>query len=219
MNTNSASGHLRGGLALALVPVVVWLGAGCGSDRDESATPATSTAAPDPSRPPAGVRWETWQGIKLPHSGADGPTKTSTGAATGYTRTPQGAALAAIQHSIRLSTAPDTSWPVIARTTLTEGPGKDFWVTNRTLISITRPVDAAATPRVLGYSITAWTPDRAEIAVYTSYPDNSLLSTLTTVSWTYGDWRLVLPDPAAGTVAHSAIATVPANAVHLEAPR
>lgn len=203
----------RDAIAATLAAAVLAL-TGCSGSSEESAAP-TSTA-PDPARPPASVHWESWQGIKLPVSAKDGPLKTATGAATGYSRSPQGAALAAIQHSVRIATAPDSSWATIARLSLADGPGKDEFVMNRALVSVTK-VDAATAPRITGYKVTEFSPDRAQVLVFTSYPDNSVLATQTVVTWVYKDWRLVVPEQATKT--NTAVTQVPADAVHLEAPR
>ncbi|MGX1779252.1 hypothetical protein ACWIGW_44595 [Nocardia brasiliensis] len=187
--------------------------AACGGGTD---TTTPTHTPPDPTRPPASVRWESWQGIKLPVGAKDGPAKTTTGAATGYSRTPQGAALAAIQHSVRIATAPDSSWATIARATLADGPGKDEFVLNRALVSMVR-IDADTAPRIAGYKVTAWSDARAEVTVYTTYPDASVLASRTVVAWVYKDWQLVVPTEA--TKANSAVPRVPADAVALEAPR
>lgn len=200
--------------ALLTVLLAALLVSACGGGGSDTAEP--TQAPPDPARPPASVRWESWQGIKLPVGAKDGPAKTTTGAATGYSRTPQGAALAAIQHSVRIATAPDSSWATISRAVLADGPGKNEFVLNRALVKVLR-VDAATAPRIAGYKVTAWSDTRAEVTVYTTYPDDSVLASQTAVTWVYKDWQLVVPTEAAKT--NFAIPHVPADAVALEAPR
>ncbi|WP_280427908.1 hypothetical protein [Nocardia brasiliensis] len=204
--------RIRHAAALLTVLSAALLAAACGGT--DTAQP--TQAPPDPARPPASVRWESWQGVKLPFGAKDGPAKTTTGAATGYSRTPQGAALAAIQHSVRIAIAPDSSWATIARTALADGPGKDAYVLNRALVSV-KWVDPATAPRIAGYKVTAWSDTRAEVTVYTSYPDTSVLASQTAVTWVYKDWQLVVPTETAKT--NSAVPRVPADAVALEAPR
>jgi hypothetical protein len=173
-----------------------------------------NSAAPDPNRPPSGVHWETFQGISLP-IGDDGPAHDD-GTATGYTHTPQGAVLAAVNHMVRMSTADDTTWPSIAATELAPGPGKDAYVLARVRISITGPAQPTTTPRIVGYRITAYSPTAAQVAIVASYPEHSLTSTDTRVVWTGGDWRLELPDPATKTRTVTAVNTLPANMIRLE---
>lgn len=185
---------------------------GCGSDEpDQPAAPP----APDITRAPEDVRWQQWQGVSLPIGRVDGPTR-SDAAASGFSHTPQGAALAAIQHSVRMSLAPDSVWTTVAAQSLVSGPGKDEWVRSRVLVSITG-TDPAAAPSITGYRISDWTPQRAGITVYTTYPDDSVLATDTVVTWTAEDWRLLLPDPATKTVTQRDVPAVPGDIVRLEA--
>lgn len=201
--------------ATALLAALLLSGCGGrGTDHD----PAPTSAPPDPNRAPAAVRWQSWQGVRLPISAEDGPTKSETPAATGYTRTPQGAALAAIQHTVRMSIAPDQWWPEIANRALVTNPGKDQWVLGRARFSITGPADPKLAPRIRGYKVTTWNAERAEIAVYTSYSDDSVAANATVVSWVYGDWRLVLPDPSDTTPVVTAPEALPTDIVRLEAP-
>ena len=187
---------------------------GCGSDSSE---PAPGPPPPDPNRAPADVRWQSWQGVALPIGGKDGPT-TIDATASGFTQTPQGAALAAIQHSVRMALSPDDTWTKVAARSLVTGPGKDSWVQARVLVSV-KGTDPSVAPRIAGYKITNWSPDTTAVTVYTTYPDNSVLASDATVSWTAGDWRLLLPDPATKTVTVRDVAAVPADAVRLEAQR
>ncbi|WP_330185948.1 hypothetical protein OHB26_38805 (plasmid) [Nocardia sp. NBC_01503] len=211
--------HLtRGGRVLAVAATLL-IAVGCGGHDDHTSTATTSAPPPDPARPPALVRWEPWQGVRLPISSVDGPARTSTDAAAGYSHTPQGAALAAIQNTVRISIAPDNSWALVAHTLLGDGPGKDDFVLNRVQYSITGPAAPDYTPTLRGYTITRYGADRSEITVYSSYPDNSLMANATVMAWQYGDWRLILPDPAGKTTVVSAIADLPADLVRLEPPR
>ncbi len=68
--------------------------------------PATRAPASD-SAPPDGLTWEQVYTTALPFSTSDGPTGiTADGVPTGFADTPQGAAMAAIQISRRLASAP-----------------------------------------------------------------------------------------------------------------
>ncbi|MFC9999618.1 hypothetical protein [Nocardia sp. NPDC127526] len=209
----------RGGRILAVAAALL-IAAGCSCSRDDTtSTGTTTTPAPDPSRPPAAVRWESWQGVVLPISATDGPAETSTDAASGYSHTPQGAGLAAIQHTVRISIAPDGRWPLVAYTVLVSNAGKDEFVLSRSQYSITGPADPQYVPTILGYKITSYGDDRSEITVYSRYPDDSLSANSAVVVWQYGDWRLELPDPAAKIAVVTAIPELPGDIVRLEPPR
>ncbi|GAB2448751.1 hypothetical protein [Nocardia tengchongensis] len=198
--------------AALLVSAAAFTVSACGMS-DQSATKSTTTAV-DPARAPADVRWENYQGVQLPIGGHDGPSKLGTTAA-GYTRTPQGAALAAINHSTRLSLAPDGVWPQVAAISLMPGAGKDSWVLARAQISITAPANATVAPHIAAYQLTAYTPDRADLTVYATYSDASITATTETVRWVSEDWRLELPDPAAKTQTVQSVPAIPAEAVKL----
>lgn len=187
--------------------------AGCG---DDPTTTTTEPTGPDLGRAPASVSWHTYQGMKLPVGGEDGPKDASSAAAHGYSQTPQGAALAAINAQVRMSIATDADWSKVAAVVLATGPGKDHWVLNRAQVSVVGGVDETA-PKISGYKVNSYSPDKAEIAVYSTFPDNSVSEAKATVIWFAHDWRLQLPDPAAKVVTISEVPTVPADAVRLEA--
>ncbi|MGW4249198.1 hypothetical protein [Nocardia sp. NPDC004722] len=180
---------------------------------DNSASKTTTTTV-DPARAPADVHWENYQGVLLPVGGHDGPSKLGTTAA-GFTHTPQGAALAAINHSTRLALAPDGVWPQVAAISLIPGPAKDSWVLARAQVTITAPANPTVAPHITAYKITAYTPDRADLIVYSTYSDASITATAETVRWVSEDWRLLLPDPTAKTQTVQSIPAIPADAVTL----
>lgn len=205
--------------ACACMVAVAVLTGGCGRDNTAGGGPARHPAAPDIHRPPAGVTWSTYQGMRVP-AGNDGPHDPSRPDAAGYTHTPQGAALAAINDEIRMSVASDDDWPAIAHTLLADSPGKQAFVTSRALVSVTPSlVGGDATPRVTGYRITGYHPDRAAVVVYTRLPDRSTTATTTDVVWRYNDWRLVPHDPHDPTNPVTAVTTPPPDTVRLEAPQ
>ncbi|MEU0538373.1 hypothetical protein ABZ319_00785 [Nocardia sp. NPDC005978] len=202
--------RLRRLAALPILAATLLLTA-CGSDGPSGTTPTTE--APDPSRPPAGIHWESYQGIQLP-IGADGPKNLGT-AATGYTHSPQGAALAAINHNVRLSLAPDTTWPQIASQSLIPGPAKDNWVLSRSQISITSAANPALAPRITAYKINNYSAERADLTVYSTYPDASITSAEQVVLWVSEDWRLLLPDPVAKVPTVHSVSVIPEGVVTL----
>jgi hypothetical protein len=182
--------------------------AGCGHH--------TAPATADLTRPPADVTWQDYQGVALPF-GADGPTRHET-TATGFTRNPQGAALAAIQHDLRMSLAHD-DWPEVARDELAPTPGKDAWVASRDLVRLMGRANPATAPRIAGYRIGSYSPDRAEVTIFVVYPDRSIAATDTAVNWTDNDWRLVLPAPDSTAVTVRSLPMIPAATVPLRDPR
>ncbi|MRH92912.1 hypothetical protein GFY24_36780 [Nocardia sp. SYP-A9097] len=183
-----------------------------------SAVTTTNLPPPDPTRAPVDVHWEAFQGIQLPIGAHDGPTKLGT-TASGYSHTPQGAALAAINHTVRISLAPDGVWPDVAAQALMPGPAKDSWVLSRAQISITAPANPIVAPRISGYKFVAYTATKADVTIYTTYTDASIAATLQTVEWSADDWRLDLPDPNSKTPTVQSIPAIPEGVIKLEPPK
>lgn len=152
--------------------------------------------------------------MPVPISEHDGPTDPTIPDAHGYQHSPQGAALAAIGSTIRMSVADDTQWPKVLRTLVASGTARDSWSVNRLQVSITAPVPESDAPTVLGYRIGRYSADRAELSIVTRQSDGSLTSNAATVAWQDGDWRLVLPEPNAPAQV-SAIGAVPSDLVTL----
>lgn len=197
---------------VAALSVAAVLTAGCGTDTHRSPDTATPSA---PATKPSGLRWESFQGIRLPVAD-QGPTRIDGAVATGFERLPAGAALAAIHATARMSVATDAQWIAVAQHMLAAGPGRDAWATSRAQISITTPI-AADPPAVLGYRITLYTPDGVDLDIYTVHPDNSLTSNTSRVRWQTGDWRLELPhNPATSPVR---VLTVPPHDMVTFTPR
>lgn len=166
----------------------------CGSSGDE--TPAAAqTASSAAASAPVLTHWEDVQGVMVPISAADGPASGAWEPYHGYSRTPQGAALAAIGQSVQLATATDARWAVILSGVAAPGEGRDIYAANRSLLSVTGPVDPEIAPEIAGYVVASYSGNRAEIDVISRYPDDSLGSSRATVVWVGGDWKLALPRP------------------------
>lgn len=164
---------------------------------------------------PTALRWTTFQGVELP-LGSEGPHQIDGAVATGFDRRPAGAALAAIHATVRMSIATDNQWPLVGQRMLAAGPGRDAWATARAQISITAPITSGP-PKVLGYIVSHYSPDAANVEVYSLYPDNSVTANHTQVIWHGEDWRLQLPsNPTSSPV--TALTEPPAEMVAL-APR
>lgn len=213
----SSIARRRYGAACAVAAVVL-LATACGTD--EPPTEAAPPSAPDVDvhRAPAIKGWSTVHGIAVPLGADDGPTSESGKPFTGYTRTPQGAALAVIDQSVQLATATDGQWSKTLATVTTPGPGRDAWAGNRALVSITS-TDPATAPEIIGYTVENYTPDTATVVVVQRFADDSLAATTTATAWHAGDWKLVLPDATATDNPVAAIAAPPPGMVDLEGTR
>ncbi|MGW4368085.1 hypothetical protein ACWEKT_20820 [Nocardia takedensis] len=177
----------------------------CGADTRESSRPPAP--ASDIRVPPTGLRWEPFQGIDLPVTD-QGPHRFHGAVAAGYDRSPAGAAVAATQATVRASVATDPQWPQIGAHMIAPGPGRDEWALARAQISITAPVTEDA-PRLLGYLVTRYSAEAADIEIYSLHPDHSLTRNHAAVHWQYDDWRLALPDPTVTAPPPVAVVTGP----------
>lgn len=73
---------------------------------------------------PRGLMWQyLFNGVAMPFSTSDGPTKITNGVPEGFARTPQGAVMAAWQYTFRLAYEPDAERrkALIARLTVSDG--------------------------------------------------------------------------------------------------
>ncbi|MGY1960861.1 hypothetical protein [Nocardia gipuzkoensis] len=164
-----------------------------------SALPQDPTTRPDPTRPdylitpPAQMRWQRgWGGAALPVSGSDGPSRVEDGIASGFARTPQGAALAAADALARVLAAPEGVWQQVV--------GERYYGGGRVLTDrFTR--SRQRTPGAARYVVV---PDgvrvqpgyRDDLAVVQFATRDKLGYTVSTwpMAWNDGDWRVRVPD-------------------------
>ncbi|WP_107657532.1 hypothetical protein [Nocardia suismassiliense] len=183
----------------------------CTSDTPVDPQPPAITAT---SAVPTALRWQPFQGVNLPVA-EQGPRHIDGAVATGFDRNPVGAALAAIHATVRMSIASDSQWPSVGARMLAPGPARDLWATTRAQISITAPI-ADGAPKLLGYRLSHYSGDAADIDVYSIHPDNSLTRNSTRVIWHVDDWRLRPPEDRTRSPV-SAVDLPPADMVALPA--
>lgn len=187
---------------------------GCGSD--DAPAPSASSSTVPVNAAPSGLAWTSFNGMSIP-TASQGPHVLDAVAPHGFDRTPPGAALAAINATIRISVAFDDQWPTVVRTTIAPGQTRDAFISNRIQLSTTTPVPAGQAPKVLAWRVTDYTPTRAAVDIITVLPDQSMTVNHTTVVWTaLGDWGLVLPDQNATTAPVASITAIPGDAVRLK---
>ena len=153
-----------------------------------------------------GLNWVNFHGIELPVSAHDGPRDTSHGLAWGFTDTPRGALLAAINIGARTAAL----WgPAVYTPTITHqvvGPDAVALLNSDTSnykgLRATSHVQAGqAAGRgyavETAYRFVAWTPADATVDVVSEGPGNNgstvLAVTRIEVVWQRGDWRAVAP--------------------------
>ena len=164
-----------------------------------SSQPSTTAAA-------QGLSWINFHGIQLPASAHDGPRSASGGLATGFTDTPAGALVAAINIGVRTAAL----WgPAIYTPTIThQVTGPDTAALLNADTSSYQALQSAAhvpsgQPAGRGYAaeaayrFVAWTPASAAVDVVTEGPGSggatALAVTRIELLWQRGDWRVVAP--------------------------
>lgn len=153
-----------------------------------------------------GLSWADFHGIELPVSAQDGPRNASNGLAQGFTDTPRGALLAAINLGVRTAAlwGPAIYLPTIRHQVI--GPDATALLSADT--ASYNALRAAAHvqpghPAGRGYAVeaayrfAAWTPADATVDIVTEGPGSSgatvMAATRVEVVWRHGDWRLVAP--------------------------
>ena len=180
----AATAHARGKAARAAAP----------------SPPSQATAAGQD------LDWTDFHGIQLPVSPAAGPRDASGGLASGFTDTPDGALLAAINIGVRTAAqwGPKVFVPTITRQVT--GPGAAALLRAETSAYAALRAAAhvpAGQPAGRGYAaevayrIDAWTPAAATVDVVSSGPGSDgttvLAATRIQVLWLHGDWRVLAP--------------------------
>ena len=177
--------------------------------RDHPSTPPRARQ----TKPPAaaaidvtGLRWADFHGIALPTSAQDGPRDTRGGLASGFTDTPSGALLAAVNIAVRTA----AQWgPAIYAPTITRqvtGPDQAALLHNQA--AAYEQLQASAhvrqgQPIGRGYAVeaayrfAAYTAADATVNVVTAGPGSDgatvLAATRIEVIWHRGDWRVAAP--------------------------
>lgn len=167
---------------VALTATLTLAMAGCGTEEETE----DAVAAPE------GAHWASVAGVLAPVESADGPYKQEP-VLHNYARTPQGAAVAAINGQIAMATADDNVWPDVSKTLLAPGQGRDQWAQARSLVSIA-PGSVQDTPATIeGFYLADYSEDKATVLVAANYPDVGLAAYPVQVEWIAEDWKIVVP--------------------------
>ncbi len=203
----------------ALLTLLAWTAAHTAGGHRTPGTGASPVPARSPhiggnERPaPGAVRkpqptlaWISFHGIDLPVSPQDGPRHTVGGLAWGFTDTPRGALLAAVNIAVRTAAL----WgPAIYQPTITHqitGPDAaallhadaSDYAAMRTAARV-QPGQPAGRGYAAetAYRILAWTPAAATVDVVSQGPAaNATTVTVATriqLLWQHGDWRVIAP--------------------------
>jgi hypothetical protein len=177
----------------------------------------TAGNSPSPGRPPAagsqlpqvslaGLRWSGYHGVELPSSPAAGPRDTLGGLASGFTDTPLGALLAALNIAVRANAqwGPGTYGPTIrdqvtgpdAGALLSSCQADYAQASQAAHITGGAPLGNAYVSEE-AFRWVAWTPSDATVDLVSAGPGSQgttvQAATRVEVTWSGGDWRVVAP--------------------------
>lgn len=188
------------------------LAAGSRSPSPAAALPARAAVPPAPAAPElprlnlAGLRWSDYHGVELPSSPAAGPRHTAGGLASGYSDTPLGALLAAVNIGVRANAqwGPGIYVPTIrsqvtgpdAAALLASCQSAYAQASQAAHITAGRPLgDAYVTEEAFRW--VDWTPASATVDLVSAGPgqDGTTVRAVTAVQviWDGGDWKVIAP--------------------------
>lgn len=152
-----------------------------------------------PAAAPPGVNWQIFKSSALPVSAAAGPLITEGDVVRCYAHTPAGALIAATQLSARVELA--DGWRQVVNRSVVAGPGREAFVQEHAKQASSAPAGAGSLAQVAGFRFVTFSPETAVIELVVRAPTTgSLASSVTTVKWADGDWKLELqPDGSANS--------------------
>ncbi len=178
----------NGGGAVQAVPSVTRTAAQPSATRS-----AQVEGLPPLTAAPAGVTWELFQGVALPISRTDGPTRVVGAVHAGFSRTPTGALLAAAQIAGRSIAEPSLSGlREIGQRQLAAGPGQTAYLNLVSSFKDNKP-PATGFAQYAGFRYITYTSDLAVISLGTRGKTGRLQVGTDTLRWVDGDWKLELP--------------------------
>jgi hypothetical protein len=146
---------------------------------------------------PAGLRFQDVGGLTLPFSPVDGPLRVNGPIAAGYSHTPQGAVIAAMQLAQRIAFGPD--YRQVVGEQVTGDPSVKATIIN---YRATHPQDnpaqlAAELAPPVGFRVETYTPDRATVVLLNHPGSNAggFVAGRGAVVWSDGDWKVPVDSP------------------------
>lgn len=143
---------------------------------------------------PEGVTWELFEGVAVPGSAIDGPTRIDGPVHAGYSQTPTGALLADAQISSRTLVDRDVADLVaVAQAQLLDGPGKTAYLNLLDQLDGRNDPPASGYAQIAGFRYITYTPELAVISRATRDQSGRIQASTDTLRWTDGDWKLEKP--------------------------
>jgi hypothetical protein len=171
-----------------------------------SAAAVPTGASPLPQVSLGGLRWSDYHGVELPSSPVAGPRDTSGGLASGFTDTPLGALLAALNIAVRANPqwGPGVYGPTIrdqvtgpwAAALLSSCQADYVQASQAAHITAGAPLGNAYVSEE-AFRWVSWTPLDATVDLVSAGPGSdgttAQAATRVEVVWADGDWRVIAP--------------------------
>ncbi|PXX53892.1 hypothetical protein DFR70_12613 [Nocardia tenerifensis] len=176
------------------------IGTGAGTTTLTTSTSKGSLVPPvpvhrDPADPewltaaPQGMSWQRVDGVPLPFTASDGPTRIDGAVAAGYSHTPQGAVVAALQISMRILYSPDYARVLDAQAVLSAADRAKILTARAAQPRLDPAIVQASTVAPAGFKIGDYTGDAATVYYAYPRPSGSYRIARQAVVWRDGDWR------------------------------
>ncbi|WP_147431831.1 hypothetical protein [Motilibacter peucedani] len=139
------------------------------------------------------MTWSLFQGVALPSSATDGPSRINGPVYAGYSRTPTGALLSASNLVFRYLITPGEGWRQVVEQQVLAGAGRDRFVQLRAKATADDP--SGTFGQIAGFQFVTYSPDLAVVELVSRFSNGTMHVSTNTVRWVDGDWRLELqPD-------------------------
>ncbi|WP_250324923.1 hypothetical protein [Williamsia sp. CHRR-6] len=139
---------------------------------------------------PQGISWQRVDGVPLPFSATDGPTRIQGAVTGGYSNSPQGAVLAAAQIAFRLAFSPDYQAVVDAQTDVSDSTRAQLVAAREAGPQPDPAVIAQFAAAPVAFRVSAFADNHA--TVYLAYPRTpgaQVRFSRSALIWEGGDWR------------------------------
>lgn len=138
---------------------------------------------------PTGLSWQRVDGVPLPFTASDGPSRIDGAVAAGYSHTPQGAAIAALQISMRMLYSPDYQQILDAQTAIPDEERAKIIAARSTQPRLDPAMVQRSTLQPAGFKVGAY--DDASATIYYAYgrPNGQFRIARMAVVWREGDWK------------------------------
>jgi hypothetical protein len=181
-------------LVLALTGGVVYVANGHGPTAhaaSDERTPVKTNQAVATPQPPPDITWELVSGETIPVSLTVGPMKADGPVRYGFAHTPAGAILAALNIGFRCGFTPGDGWLRVTQSQVEPSAGRDVLIkARRTVTDLTPPEGGYG--QVAGYRLTDYAAGTARVQVAEAFASGEKQTTIFTVTWRDGDWRLMV---------------------------